>query len=774
MTDNSLHLEKFRQEVRQFLASAVPEDIKASTRSHALVTREQAKRWQQILHQKGWAAPSWPQRYGGTGWSLGEQAIFKEELAASDAPHAENLGIDTIGPTLMRFGTAEHCERFLGRMLSFEDYWAQGYSEPEAGSDLAALKTSAVWADQTWVLNGSKIWQSLGHWANWAIVLARSHFDSAKKQEGISVFLVDLTAPGVTVRPIQYMHGAPFHVQIFFDNVQVPADQLVGEVNGGWAIAKGLLVIERLFVARVAECKAALAKLQANMDRRLASGRSHLNTSFLCSRLAALQIRGEALESCWKPAIALAEAGGSPSLEASLLKLDGIELLQDIHLLDMDLRGNLALRLNAEALQGLPAEYPEAVDGNAALGFWRYRGSSLAGGSTEIQLGIVAKTLLQQRTPLHQVSESRLAPELAMLLDSLNHWLQKNHSFELRQKELTLASEGSIVAAMSDFGVLTMGLPERLEGLGRPMADLIRVNAVLAESLLLEPVLWQHLLPLHFLQMLAPQPHIDAMLLALSTGESKFAVWLEDGDVPDAVCLKAGEGWQLSVQAPLVMGSPVGAGLLLIACEQGSTDPLLFCLSPEDLQRCADEGSLQAYRLHDGRPAFSIKAKSIVVTEQQLLAKGEHVALALQDTRSLANLALCAESIGICRLALRQTADYLGTRKQFSRPLADFQVLQHRLADLFRQWHKAHCYLECILDQEPRHTPAERWRQASKLKYLAGVAGRRIALDVLQLHGAIGFQDETPISHLAKRVFNNDLLLGSSEQHLARLLEAHI
>ena len=261
MRQNDPH-EAFRAQVRAFLSEAVPADIREAVQAHTMLTREQVKRWHIILNKQGWAAPAWPQAVGGPGWSLAEQAIFKEEVAAADVPNVEHLGIDTIGPTLMRFGTPEQCARFLPRMLSFEDYWAQAYSEPEAGSDLASLKTTAVRdANGDWLVNGAKIWQSMGHWANWAIVLVRSDAGAAKQQDGISVLLVDLTSPGVTVRPIKFITGGDFHAQIFFDNVRVPAVNLVGEPNQGWHIAKGLLVIERLFVARIGECKAELRHL---------------------------------------------------------------------------------------------------------------------------------------------------------------------------------------------------------------------------------------------------------------------------------------------------------------------------------------------------------------------------------------------------------------------------------------------------------------------------------------------------------------------------------
>ncbi|MGE8677359.1 MAG: acyl-CoA dehydrogenase family protein, partial [Achromobacter marplatensis] len=246
-----IEAEAFRQHIRQGLQECLPQDLRDADAAHCLVTREQARRWQQIMHAQGWAAPAWPAEHGGPGWALWQLAIFREEYARAGCPRFENLGIDMIGPTLMHHGTAAQKARFLPGILSFDDYWAQAYSEPDAGSDLASVKTTARREGDAYVVNGTKIWQSFGHWANWALALVRTDAAAARKQDGLSVLLIDLTLPGVTVRPIRFINGAEFHVQLFFDDVRVPLDCLVGAQDGGWSVAKDLLVTERLFLARV-------------------------------------------------------------------------------------------------------------------------------------------------------------------------------------------------------------------------------------------------------------------------------------------------------------------------------------------------------------------------------------------------------------------------------------------------------------------------------------------------------------------------------------------
>ena len=766
MRQNDSH-EAFRAQVRAFLSEAVPADIREAVQAHTMMTREQVKRWHVILNEKGWAAPAWPQAVGGPGWSLAEQAIFKEEMAAADVPNVEHLGIDTIGPTLMRFGTPEQCARFLPRMLSFEDYWAQAYSEPEAGSDLASLKTTAVRdANGDWIVNGAKIWQSMGHWANWAIVLVRSDVGAAKQQDGISVLLVDLTSPGVTVRPIKFITGGDFHAQIFFDNARVPAANLVGEPNQGWHIAKGLLVIERLFVARIGECKAELRHLLPRVQAlpKDAAGLAARH------RYAELQIRMNAQEAAWWPALQAAERGEQPALEASLLKLDGIALLHDLHLLGQDVLGAQALRCNPEGVLGQPPANAAHAVGNHALAFWRYRGSSLAGGSTEVQQGIIAKTLMRGETEIHQQSAGD--DEVGELLNGLRAWLDK-HAAQQPQGSAagSPARDAELWAVAQDMGITAMGIAESAGGLGCSPEALLRAISVLGEKLVREDLVWHSLLPAQILAQVDETLAAPSLATLLAGGRMAVAL-------PDVVGQPSGEGKGASTgfvvsgagtstltgHLPLLLGgTPEGADLLVFARQEADQQLQLWRLPAALWQAHA-----QAFTTHEGRCAAELRCQALPLSGASLLAQGADAERALQVAQGFAWLALAADSLGAAREAIRQTLAFLSERRQFKRALIEFQVLQTRLVEHVRAWYRA----QRLLSHAARD-----WAEAGQpdlalahgVKHMAGKLARELALDAPHLHGAMGYQHETAISHVAKRLWANDVLQGNAQAHAAAL-----
>lgn len=766
------HLDPFRIEIRDFLRDAVPADVRAATRAHCLVTREQAARWQGILHARGWAAPGWPRAHGGPGWSLMQQAIFREELAASDAPRYDNLGIDTIGPTLMRYGTPEQCRRWLPGMLSFEDFWAQGYSEPDAGSDLAALRTVARRDGNAWIVNGSKIWQTLGHWANWALVLVRTEPAARRKQEGISVLLMDLRAPGVTVRPIRFINGSHFHVQMFFDDVRVPAAHLVGAEHGGWTIAKGLLVIERLFLARVGDCKAELASLAALASRRGTAPLAQIEDALLARRHAELDIRVRALEAAWWPAVRLAEQGGDPELEASRLKLDGNLLLQDLHLFRMDLLGAEALPLDPLAIDGLPHAQPfsSTHSENFPLHFWRYRGITLAGGSSEIQRQIMAKAIFSGQTEIDRPCDGHLDEQQAAMSASLGRWLSKHYGFE-RRRQIVSAHEGFDLAgwnALAALGLTGLLVPEQDGGLGGTVPDLMPLMEALGEALVVEPVLWSAVLGTQILLGAEARETRAHRLAALASGAARCALAHGDGDSHPAAMDARQEGtrWRLDGTHRLVMGGGQ-AQHLFVAARLASGGLALF-----DVPGDAAGMTRRSYQLHDGRGAADLRLHGVELPADALVAGPGHAEALLGEAQALATVALCAESAGVMRRSLALTVEHLRTRQQFGRALSEQQALQHRVVDLYRAWSAArHLVMQAVAGWNSV-PPDERTRRVSAAKHLAGHAGRAIALDGLQLHGAVGLQDETPISHYSKRLMANDALLGNAATHLSRFVAA--
>lgn len=764
-------LEAFRLELRGFFRHHVPPDIARAVQAGCLPTREQARRWQLILHERGWGAPAWPLEHGGTGWSLTQQAIFREELTASDAPRCDNLGIDTIGPTLMRFGTTEQCERFLPRILSFEDYWAQGYSEPEAGSDLAGLKTTATRVGDEWIVNGTKIWQSHGHWANWALVLARTDPQASRRQEGISVLLIDLASPGVTVRPIQLMHGGNFHVQIFFDQVRVPSGHLVGVANEGWKVAKGLLVIERLFLARVAECKAELARARSLARGRGIAGQSLLEQQPFALEHARLELRMRAHEATWWPTVRSASHFAAVDLEASLLKVQGSELLQDVHQHQIRVLGLDALPFDPDAVAGRPTAHPFSPDHgeNIPLHVWRYRGVTLGGGSSEVQRQIVAKAIFSGATDIDHSRRDDGSDEQRMLIDALERILEEQGSFERRRQRIQAGQlhDPKLWAMLAELGLPRLFVPEADGGFGGTASDMVALCETLGAHLALEPVFWS--------SVLATQVYVGAQefagraqrLESLFDGTTISALALFDtahgrACAPRGVRARGGDAqpWRLSGHRRFVMGGHAADHWIVSA--QLPDDTLALFEVPAGTAGV----TIRRYRTHDGQGCADIALDDVALSGQFLVARGQAAQQALHAAEDFALLGLAADSCGAMRRTLGLTVEHLKTRKQFGRALSEQQVLQHRVVEHFRGW-LGSCHLtRSSALAWPQATSTDRQQAARAAKAMAGWAGKALALDSIQLHGAIGMQDETAVSHFAKRLTTNEVLFGDAQCQL--------
>ena len=288
-------LAAFRQEVRTFIKGHLPQVVREKVRRGVLLDREEIDLWERQLVNKGWFVPHWPQRWGGQGMRPEWRMTLDEELARNDCPEASPFGTDMVGPMLMQFGDDAQKEFFLPRIVSLEHHWCQGYSEPNAGSDLASLQTRAVRDGDDYVVNGSKIWTSGAHYADWMFALVRTGADG-KPQEGISFLLINMRSPGITVKPIIGIHGWHLFNQVFLDDVRVPAANLVGQENMGWTIAKSVLEHERLKLSRVPECHRRLARLKALAAVTKERGRPVAERDWFKLKLAALEVRLMALE----------------------------------------------------------------------------------------------------------------------------------------------------------------------------------------------------------------------------------------------------------------------------------------------------------------------------------------------------------------------------------------------------------------------------------------------------------------------------------------------
>lgn len=386
----------FRSEVRAFLEQNLPADIAGKVRLGRRLSKEDHQRWQKILNKQGWYAVNWPVEYGGTGWSVVQKHIFDEECAAAGAPRLVAFGVNMVAPVIIRFGTPAQKEFYLPRILSSEDWWCQGYSEPGAGSDLASLKTRAERDGDYYVVNGQKTWTTLGQHANRIFCLVRTD-PAAKKQEGISFLLIDMDTPGITVRPIITLDGEQEVNEVFFDNVRVPVENLVGEENKGWTCAKYLLTHERTGQAGIGPSKAALAHLKDIASAETVAGRPLIDDPLFRARIAEVEMRLMAVEMSTLRILAATRDGGVPGAESSLLKIQGSEIRQAISGLMRKALGPNALPFLEPELEPDFGGEPLYRDYSAspASQYFNLRKLSIYGGSNEIQKNIIAKQVLE-------------------------------------------------------------------------------------------------------------------------------------------------------------------------------------------------------------------------------------------------------------------------------------------------------------------------------------------------------------------------------------------
>jgi len=393
MTDNV-----FRSDVRAFLAESLTPDIK---RAGELMTSvfadfDATMEWHRILYAKGWVAPDWPEEYGGTGWTLSQRYIFQEECKLANAPALFAMGLQMLGPMLIRYGTAEQKKYYLPRMLSGEDVWCQGYSEPGAGSDLASLITAAVRDGDDYIINGSKIWTSYAQHSNKIFCLVRTSKEG-KPQAGISFILVDMDTKGLSVEPIVGLDGTVEQCQVYFDDVRVPAANLVGAENQGWDVAKSLLEFERGGHNFTIDHKKQMAKIdhQASTQRSAGGGLWKDNPVF-AAKVADVAVDALALEFTELRVKGAFEAGGNAGALSSLIKVMGTEIGQRFNELSLEIMAEHAFVKQLDAL--VPGFEGDAIGPSCGLTtmaeYINNRAATIYGGSAEIQRDIIAKRVL--------------------------------------------------------------------------------------------------------------------------------------------------------------------------------------------------------------------------------------------------------------------------------------------------------------------------------------------------------------------------------------------
>jgi alkylation response protein AidB-like acyl-CoA dehydrogenase len=381
----------FRDEVREFFDKEYDSEVsKRQADNHSSDYKSSIVAWQKKLHAKGWIAPDWPVEYGGTGWSSTQKYIYETERGLAGIPDVIPFGLKMVAPVIYTFGTEEQKVRFLPRILSSDDWWCQGYSEPGAGSDLAALSTSAEYAGDNYIVNGRKIWTTLAQFADWIFCLVRTS-KGVRRQEGISFLLIDMKSPGITVKPIIAIDGQHSLNEVLFENVLVPTENLIGEQDKGWTYAKALLAHERTGMAEVADSKRMLDQLKLRAVAEVNGGNPMIEDPVFQMRLSDIEMELMALEYTELRVFASMASGGMPGPESSLLKIKGTEISQSIHELQLQLASYYGGALQGE----LSSEVLGHNFATEARGKYMYgRAATIYGGSNEVQRNVIAKAVL--------------------------------------------------------------------------------------------------------------------------------------------------------------------------------------------------------------------------------------------------------------------------------------------------------------------------------------------------------------------------------------------
>jgi alkylation response protein AidB-like acyl-CoA dehydrogenase len=383
----------FRDEVRTYLAANLPPDLQHKVLNHKRLSKDDYVRWHKILAKQGWVATGWPEEYGGTGWTPTQRHIFEEECATAGTPRILPFGVMMVAPVIMAFGNQAQKDYYLPRILNCDDWWCQGYSEPGSGSDLASLKTRAERFGDDYIVNGQKTWTTLAQHADMIFCLVRTD-TSVRKQEGISFLLIDMKTPGITVRPIIMLDEDHEVNEVFFDNVKVPVQNLIGEENKGWTYAKYLLGHERTNIAAVGQAKRELLFLKKIATEHFKNGNPLIDDPIFAAKIASLEIELMALEITVLRVIS--QDSGRPGPEASLLKIKGTEIQQRLTELMVEAIGPYSLPFDAAFMEGESKHSVMDDDDAAPLAsyYFNYRKTSIYGGSNEIQKNIITQMIL--------------------------------------------------------------------------------------------------------------------------------------------------------------------------------------------------------------------------------------------------------------------------------------------------------------------------------------------------------------------------------------------
>ncbi|MEQ9394355.1 acyl-CoA dehydrogenase family protein [Haliea sp.] len=391
----------FRDEIRAFVETSLPADIRRRGQHDYHSHKDDVTRWMRILYSNGWSAVHWPVEFGGTNWSPLRKYIFQDELRRARAPVLDRCALDLLGPVLFKYGSRAQQERFLPRILRGEEWWCQGFSEPNSGSDLASIKTRAELSGDTFRVNGHKIWTTEAHYADWMFALVKTESDK-KPQASISFLLLDMKSPGVTVRPIWSIEEGLTLNEVFLEDVSVPAENLVGTAGEGWRYAKDLLTHERTSSAVISHTKRDIEQIRRIASRQPQESACVIDDPLFARKLSRLECETIALEWAVLRSLSADQDDSSSDAVASVLKLKGAELSERAALLAAEALGDYGIAVMNDP-EGHSTRYPSSLAppitddeeiGVSARALFR-RATTIYGGTSEIQKTLIARSILE-------------------------------------------------------------------------------------------------------------------------------------------------------------------------------------------------------------------------------------------------------------------------------------------------------------------------------------------------------------------------------------------
>jgi alkylation response protein AidB-like acyl-CoA dehydrogenase len=763
LSDPTTDLGRFRSEIRKEILAQCPESMRQPLLSDDdacwggrdwIFKSEDQRLWMERAVARGWTAPGWPRAYGGGELEPEQEEVLRDEMMSAGCrlPIA-GWGLTLIGPTLLRYGTEEQKQKHLPPIARGEIRWCQGFSEPGAGSDLASLQTRADLVDGEFIVNGQKVWTTYGHFADWMFCLVRTDRE-APKHLGISFLLIDMTTPGITIRPMPLISGSAEFCEIFFDNVRVPAENLVGELNRGWDVAKYLLGAERRVSGKVkAQVGKAVGQLLAEAGRLSATGRSEV---------ARFDIEAWGLSTLLEEMAALAQAGIDRPGFGQVVKYIGSELN----------KWRYELLMAEDGYDALLWSGPGEDDGKLAKTWLRTKANSIAGGSNEMQFNMLGKSALglPNKPSLRATSGETvdLDPDHRQIRETVQAMLG-----DAREKAYVRAARGTelryspdLWRSFAEAGLAGLLVPEPYGGSGLGHAEASIVLQEIGRAMIPLPFLATSVVAATALIHGGSEAQKQRFLPGIADGSMLYALAVDEASKHSStIGLRAtakGDGFTLDGTKTFVADGGICDHIIVAAGSEGGDGISLFVVASD-----APGVTITRRHLIDDRDVADIGFANVAVTRADLLgAPGQGEAL-LDLVLDAGRTAIAGELLGLGDEGCDRTVAYLKERRQFDHYLSEYQALQHRIGMVHMRLELTRTALKRAL----RHLDAnddERMGAVAAAKHLAIGAATMAVQESVQMHGGVAMTDAYDIGFLMKRARVLAELYGDAHFHADR------